>query len=426
VASLIAALEQSKMYAVTPRTVAWNASVSFDASVQQWARVCRGDTIVILDENHRKDPALLAAWLDECAVSDLDMTPSHWELLRDDLLAGATKDSPRRLFIGGEPISENAWQEIESACAEGKIEALNLYGPTECTVDAAATWIEGPGPHIGGPLAGNLAYVLDDKMRPAPVGVAGELYIGGPQVADGYLHRPGLTAQRFLADPYGVPGARIYRTGDEVRWSENGTIEFLGRADRQVKLRGYRVELGEIESVMRVHPAVASAATVIRSDGPGGERLVAYYVLASGASVTAGALREHMSEALPDFMVPTGFLAIDALPLTANGKLDTEALPAPEALTSAEDWTGTEPSGQFEQVIAEVWSQVLGLERVSADDDFFALGGHSLIALRVIARLKKDFSLAISTKEVYRHPRLSDLARYVESLSTADAGATVG
>ena len=401
VASLVHALERQAMYAPDPRVVAWNASMSFDASVQQWARVCRGDTIVVLDEEHRSDPAKLVAWLDECGVSDVDMTPSHWGVLREHLLPGRPDGRRLRLFIGGEPIAESAWREI--AAAGEVLEALNLYGPTECTVDATAAWVTGDHPHIGAALLGNELRVLDGKLRPVQDGTVGELYVAGPRLADGYLDRSGLTASRFVADPFGVPGTRMYRTGDLVRRTPAGELEYVGRADRQVKVRGYRVELGEIEEVLRVCSNVASTAVVVR-DGA----LAAYYVPAR--PVDAAHLREHAEKALPEFMVPSAFVELAALPLTPNGKLDTAALPVPA------DRGGAEPVGEFEELIAGVWAEVLGRDRISADDDFFALGGHSLVALRVISKIKKSFGLKMSTKDVYRHPRLSDLARHVESL----------
>ncbi|MEU5695258.1 non-ribosomal peptide synthetase [Actinosynnema sp. NPDC020468] len=418
VASLVAALERQGVYAAEPRVVAWNAGVSFDASVQQWARVCRGDTVVILDEDHRRDPASFAAWLDECAATDVDLTPSHWEALREHLTARRPDGRVLRLFIGGEPIAEHAWREITAAVADGRVEALNLYGPTECTVDTTVAWIDGPRPTIGEALPENRLHVLDDGLKPVADGDVGELYVAGPRLANGYHGRPGLTARAFVADPFGPAGTRMYRTGDLVRRAADGSFEFAGRVDRQVKVRGYRVEPAEVEAAIRTHPAVSTAVVVVRDDAHAGRRLAAYYVVAGADGPTAAELRRHAEAALPAYMVPGAFTRIDGLPLTPNGKLDVEALPAPHD-QGADDDTGRPPAGPFEELIAGVWSEVLGRDRVGADDDFFALGGHSLIALRVVARLKKHLGLAMSTKEVYRHPRLSDLARHVESLQSA-------
>ncbi|MFH8680501.1 amino acid adenylation domain-containing protein [Streptomyces lydicus] len=425
VAALVAALEEAGMYAPEPRVVAWNASVSFDASVQQWARVCRGDTLVVLDEDERTDPARLIAALDAHGVQDLDLTPSHWPLLRDELLARAAEGRALCLFMGGEPVPEGTWRELAAERAAGRLEALNLYGPTECTVDTAATWIDGGTPHIGPALPGVRAHVLDLDLRPVADGVAGELYLAGPQVALGYVNRPALTATRFVADPFAADGTRMYRTGDKVRRRADGAMEYLGRIDRQIKIRGHRVELGEIEAALTRHPAVSAAAVTLHHGSVAGEQLVACFVASDAVDgpPTAEDLRAQLATQLPKFMLPTVYTRLEALPLTVNGKVDLAALPAPEAdPTAAAETAGDRenaPEGEVETLIAAVWSEVLGRDRVRADDDFFAMGGHSLIALRVVARLKKQFGIAMSTREVYRHPQLRDLARHVETLRAA-------
>lgn len=421
VASLMTALEAAGMYSAQPRVVGWNASVSFDASVQQWARVCRGDTLVIIDEQQRTDPTQLRAVIDEHGIDDLDLTPSHWEILRDCLLASVGDGRKLRLFVGGEAVPDRTWQELASAGGEGKIEALNLYGPTECTVDATAAWIEGTGPHIGPPLRGVRAYVLDEALQVVPAGSPGELYLAGPGVTRGYVNRPGLTAQRFVADPFAGNGDRMYRTGDRVSWRPDGALEFLGRVDRQVKVRGFRVELGEIEAVVRAAPGVAQTVVVLLNTPTAGEQLVAYYVPAE-TGLGDEPMRQYVGDRLPAYMVPAAFVSLEALPLTVNGKVDVAALPAPGAAGLGKgESVGASPEGQFETLIAQVWAEVLGRDRVSADDDFFALGGHSLIALRVVARIKKQLGLVMPTKEVYRHPRLRDLAEHVESLHASAA-----
>jgi amino acid adenylation domain-containing protein len=409
VAGLIAALESAGLYAAEPRVVGWNASASFDASVQQWARVCRGDTIVVLSEEQRTDPERLRAALDEYGIDDLDLTPSHWQLLRTCLLAPGR---PIRLFIGGEPVPERTWQEVGTAIADGLIEAANLYGPTECTVDATAAWISGDSPHIGRALPGARTHVLRPDLKPvSEPGEAGELYIGGAGLARGYVDRPALTAERFVADPFAADGSRLYRTGDHVRRRPDGTLEFLGRVDGQVKVRGYRVELGEVEAAIAAYPGVTAAVAAVRTDAASDGQLAGYYVAA--APVPAEALREHCLARLPEFMVPVLFVPLDAVPLTVNGKVDRARLPAPAADGSGES---AAPTGIFEELIASVWSEVLGRDRISADDDFFALGGHSMVALRVIARLKKELGLAVRTRTVYQHPKLRDLAGYIEAV----------
>ncbi|MER5642218.1 non-ribosomal peptide synthetase [Kitasatospora sp. NPDC002227] len=422
VADLVTALELAGVYAEEPRVVGWNASVSFDSSVKQWVRVCRGDTIAVLDEDQRTDPVQLRTLLDAYGIQDLDLTPSLWELVRTCLLDGGTDGPLPRLFMGGEPVPERTWQEIAKATADGLLEAVNLYGPTECTVDATSAWITGEGAHIGHPLPGTRAYVVGDDLRQVTApGGTGELYLAGEGLARGYLDRPALTAERFVADPFaadgtgpllpgGGQGGRMYRTGDRVRLRADGSLEFIGRVDRQVKIRGYRIELGEVEAAVSSHPRLTTAVLTAYRDPALGDQLVAYYV--ADEPPTGSELRDHCAAVLPEFMVPSVFVAVDAVPLTVNGKVDWEALPSPQA-APAEQFV--EPQGVVEKLLAEVWSEVLGRDRISADDNFFALGGHSLVALRVIGRLKRELGLAVRTKEVYQHPQLRELAEYVEA-----------
>ncbi|MGW1072811.1 non-ribosomal peptide synthetase [Streptomyces sp. NPDC002537] len=413
VASLISGLELAGLYDAEPRVVAWNASISFDASVQQWVRVCRGDTIVVIGETERTDPAKLRTLLDEHGVDDLDLTPSHWEFLRDSLLAPAIGGRPLRLFMGGEPVPRATWRELAAARERGEIETVNLYGPTECTVDATTAWIEGPEPHIGRPLPGVVARVLGEDLAELPDGTAGELYLAGPGVAHGYVGNPALTAQRFVAYPF-ARGERMYRTGDKVRRLPDGSLAYLGRTDRQVKIRGYRVELGEIETTLAGHPDVRAVAVTVHHDAEAGDRLAAYYVPADGTSPAPDTLRDHLAAALPPYMVPSAYVGLDTMPLTVNGKVDTAALPDPG---DAPADGHIAPEGELETLIAGVWGEVLGREQVGADDDFFALGGHSLLALRVVARLKKQLGIVMPVKEVYRHPSLRDLARHITTLT---------
>ncbi|WP_078861064.1 non-ribosomal peptide synthetase [Streptomyces rubellomurinus] len=415
VAALVDGLERRGVYPAGPRVVAWNASMSFDASVQQWVRVCRGDTLVVLDDEDRTDPHRLAALLAEHEVTDLDLTPSHWDALAAGLLPGTAPRRGLRLLIGGEPIPPRMWRTLAEAGAEGRIEAFNLYGPTEATVDATAARVEGDGPHLGEPLPQVRAYVLDGALRPAPDGTAGELHLAGPGLALGYAGRPALTAERFVADPFAADGSRMYRTGDLVRRGAGGALEFLGRTDRQVKVRGFRVELGEIEAALRSCAGVAAAVVTVRQVA-GEPALVAHYVPATGAALTADGLREHTAAALPGHLVPSAFVALDALPTTVNGKVDLRALPEPEAATDRSGPGPDAPGGEIEELIAGVWSEVLGRDGIRPDDDFFALGGHSLVALRVVARLRKRLGIVLPTKDIYRHPRLRDLAEHAAAL----------
>ncbi|MBO3751466.1 non-ribosomal peptide synthetase [Streptosporangiaceae bacterium NEAU-GS5] len=401
VALLLAALEEAGVYPDSPAVVACNASIGFDASVQQWLRVCRGDTVHVVDEEARTDPGRFVQMLREHAITDLDATPSHWAALRD----AALTTGPLRLYLGGEAIPPGMWVDLSASVADGRlIQAFNLYGPTECTVDVTAAEIGGAEPHIGGPLPGRYVYVLDDRLRPVDVGAPGELYVSDSGLARGYAGDRAQTAARFVADPF--TGARMYRTGDRARWRPDGTIAYLGRTDRQIKVRGHRIEPGEIETVMCELPGVAQALVTLSGHG-----LVGYYVPASRGDVDAERLRAHLAARLPAALIPAALVALDAFPRTVSGKLDTAALDA-----RLETTTRQAPMGEVETLVAGVWSEVLGIADISAADDFFALGGHSLVALHVVARLRKHLGTTVSSKDVYRIPVLADFARHIEDL----------
>ncbi|MEV7584770.1 non-ribosomal peptide synthetase [Streptomyces erythrochromogenes] len=414
VADLVAALERSGAYRPEPGVVAWNASVSFDASVQQWVRICRGDTLVVIDDARRAEPTRLAALLAEHGVTDLDLTPSHWQLLREPL-AGARVP---RLFMGGEPVPARTWQEL----ADAGIDALNLYGPTECTVDAITAPITGPGPHLGEPLPGVRAYLLDGRLAPVTAaGAVGELYLAGPGLAHGYPGHPGLTAGRFTADPFATgPGARMYRTGDQARRSADGLLEYVGRVDRQVKLRGFRVELGEVEHALGALPAVTAAAVTLHEAAPGDHRLAGYVTGAgTGTGLRPADLLAELRRTLPAHLVPSTVTVLEALPLTPNGKVDHAALPAPAAPAAAPaPAAGPAAQGGVDEQVAEVWRTVLGVPDIEQTDDFLSLGGHSLAALRVVHLLRRRLNVELQLRDLLD---AADLAGFTAAVRRAAA-----
>jgi len=278
------------------------------------------------------------------------------------------------------------------------------------TCDAASAQL----PPIGAPIANTRIYILDAQGQPAPIGVAGEMVIAGAGVARGYLNRPELTAERFLDDPF-VAGERMYRTGDLGRWMPDGTIEYLGRNDQQVKLRGFRIEPGEIEARLLQHEGVREAVVVAREDEPGQKRLVAYCVARDGQEPSAHELREHVGQALPEYMVPSAFVQLEALPLTPNGKLDRKALPAPDGGAYAQREYEA-PQGQVEQALAQLWQELLRVERVGRQDNFFELGGHSLLAVSLIERMRGQ-GMHTEVRTLFTAPTLAELAVQVDGTS---------
>ncbi|HEU4562948.1 MAG TPA: non-ribosomal peptide synthase/polyketide synthase, partial [Longimicrobium sp.] len=400
-------------------TVLQRTSISFDASVWElWTTLATGARLHLLPPAAAKDPAAIGRAVVEGGVTVAQFVPTLLQAVLAALPAGGSLPC-RILCCGGEPLSAAL---VDEARAAGAGRVVNLYGPTEATIDS--TWdvfgsaVDGRVPAIGRPIANARIYVLDARGEPVPVGVAGELYVGGAGLARGYLGRAGLTAERFVPDPFSTDGgARMYRTGDLGRWRADGTLEFLGRTDFQVKLRGYRIELGEIEAALRGHEAVRDAVVLAREDVPGNRRLVAYVV--GTDSVEVDALRAHLSARLPEYMVPAAYVRLDALPLTPGAKLDRRALPAPGADAFAQR-TREEPLDGIEAAMAEIWSELLGVERVGRWDNFFELGGHSLLAVRVISRVRQLLEVEVSLGELFTRPVLADFARELESRSRAE------
>ncbi|HEU4561408.1 MAG TPA: non-ribosomal peptide synthase/polyketide synthase [Longimicrobium sp.] len=384
----------------------WTTRLSFDASVKQViGPLLRGGTVWALPGEVLLDPAaLLAALRTPGGRVALNCVPSLWSAV---LEVAETQGAPAgltRLLLGGEAIAPELLARTRDLLPE--VEVWNLYGPTETTVNAVAGRVGTGRIAIGRPVANTRAYVLDSQLQPTPVGVAGELFVAGAGVARGYLGRAALTAERFVPDPFGGAGGRLYRTGDRVRWLADGTLEFLGRLDHQVKIRGFRIELGEIEARLLEHPSVREAAVLAREDALGDLRLVAYY---AGEMVEVEALRAHLSGRLPEYMLPAAYVRLEALPLTPSGKVDRRALPAPEGDAFAT--RGYEaPVGETEEALAGIWAEVLGVERVGRHDNFFELGGHSLLAVRVISRVRQVLEAEVVLAHVFSHPTVESLA----------------
>ncbi|NEC16365.1 amino acid adenylation domain-containing protein, partial [Streptomyces sp. SID8014] len=378
-------------------------SPSFDVAMADILMTLTAGATLVLAEGQPMGEELLRL-LAEGRVSHLMVPP----VVLSTLPEGDLPDL-RTLVIGGESCPDD----IVARWSAGGRRVLNAYGPTEATV---CTTLSAPlppgatGPHpIGTPLPGARTLVLDEALRPVPVGAWGELYLGGP-LARGYHGRAGLTAARFTADPSGS-GGRLYRTGDLVRWRADGTLEYGGRGDHQVKIRGLRIEPGEIEAVLAAHPDVRSAVVTAREDRPGARRLVAHLVAEPGRTLDPRSVRAHAAAGLPEFMVPAALVVLDALPLTANGKLDRLALPAPgPADTDRADRPRTAPRTATERVLARIWSEVLHAGEVGADDDFFDLGGDSILALQVVTRLRAATSVALPWRALFERPVLADLA----------------
>jgi acyl-CoA synthetase (AMP-forming)/AMP-acid ligase II/aryl carrier-like protein len=314
----------------------------------------------------------------------------------------------RKVLLGGEAIDAAMWRAL--ATARG-IAFHNMYGPTECSVDATCGPITGDAPHIGAPMPNARIYILDAHRAPVPLGAIGEIWIGGTGVARGYLHRPELTAERFVDDPFlgsHDPGMRMYRTGDLGRWRSDGTIEYAGRNDLQVKIRGYRIELGEIEARLAQLAGVRDQVVVVRQDDPDDKRLVAYVVPRAGASLDPATLRAQLAAELPDYMLPAAFVVLDALPLNANGKLDRAALPIPDGTAMARR-RYEPPAEGAERVLATLWSELLEVDRVGRHDNFFELGGHSALAIALIHRMS-EVRLQVDVQMIFNAPTLADLA----------------
>jgi amino acid adenylation domain-containing protein len=378
--------------------------VSFDiAALELFLPLVAGGTLVVYRRAEILDPALLTARLQRDGVTVLQATPTMWRMIVESGWPGLPH---LRALCGGEALPEALARDLRSRTGE----LWNVYGPTETTIWSTASRVDGGPLSIGGPIDNTNLYIVDGRGRPVPVGVIGELCIGGVGLARGYLGRPGLTAERFVPSPFpGRPGARLYRTGDLVRRHADGRLEFHGRIDHQVKVRGFRIEPAEVEAALRRHPAVADVAVVARADGGGGATLDAYVTWVDGTAVTAAELLWSVRDILPDYMVPSTVTALPRLPATPNGKLDRAALPVPQPVDSG----GAGARTPVEQTVAGIWCGVLGRGRVGRDENFFDAGGHSLLLVRVHRQLRETTGAELSLVDLFAHPTVRDMAALV-------------
>jgi len=398
-------------------------SYAFDFGVLEILTTLLAGGLLHLPGSEFGDPRRWAASALDRGIDTVHATPSFF---REVAATGARLPAVRILHLGGEALYRGQAERYLEAVGGGAV-LYNGYGPTEVTVNSLiyaarrppGSWASGEAVPIGRPSAENAVYVLDRAGEMVPPGVAGELFLGGPGVARGYHGRPDRTAERFVPDPWsGEPGARLYCSGDLVRWLPDGNVEFLGRTDHQVKVRGFRIELGEIEAALAHHPGVGEAVVVAREDAPGDRRLVAYVVGAGGEAPSARSLREFLAGSLPGYMVPSAFVALDAFPVTPSGKLDRRALPAPASRPELDGYVA--PRTPIEELVVGIWAEVLGVERVGVHDNFFELGGHSLVATQIVSRLHEACAVEVPLRALFEGPTVAELAERVESADASE------
>src|SRR5579884_283942 len=408
--------------------VAQTASQCFDISVwQMLAALLVGGQVHILPDEIAHDPARLLSEVESWQISILETVPSLLRAMLDAPEADATGkpalSSLRWLIPTGEALPVDLchrWLERYPHCP-----LMNAYGPTECSDDVTHHAISRPPAEtertipIGRAIPNMRTYVLDAMLQPVPVGVSGELYVGGAGVGRGYLGEAARTAEAFIPDPFSnESGARLYKTGDLVRYRSDGTLEFLGRIDHQVKLRGYRIELGEIEAVLSRHVAIRECAVLVREDTPGNQRLIAYIVPQPGQNLQSDELSGYMKDILPEYMVPSAFVMMHALPLTANGKLDRKALPAPDQVDALSQAAFVAPRTPTEEELAKIWRDVLEVERIGIHDNFFEAGGHSLLITQVVARIRDAFEVELPLRVLFKTPTIAGVAEAIEKMKT--------
>jgi acyl-coenzyme A synthetase/AMP-(fatty) acid ligase/acyl carrier protein len=387
------------------KNVIQNTMFSFDVAVEEIiATITSGACLFIPGNEETIDKDKFLAFIKENRINIAQFVPAT---LREFLADTDKIESLNIVICGSEALDELLKEQI----LQKGYALYNNYGPTEITVDALSTRCGNEKVTIGKPVSNKKCYILDKRFNPVPIGIAGELCIGGTGLARGYLNRRELTAEKFIPDPFSdEPGARLYRTGDLARYLPDGNIEFLGRIDHQVKIRGFRIEIGEVESILGQYPDVMETIVIVREDQPGNKRLVAYVVPDKKSAIATNELRNFMKGQLPDYMVPSAFIALDSLPLTPNGKIDRKALPAPESGRPDMEDSFVAPRTPIEEVLTGIWCEVLGLKQIGIHDNFFELGGHSLLATQVMSRLRKMFEIEIPLRTLFESPTVEGLA----------------
>jgi len=398
----------------TDAPVLAKSSISFiDGSTELLGPLLHGGSVVLANRDATRGVVELRALIDRHGIDTCTVVPSLLRELLDDERVASELGRCRRWVTSGEPLSPADVLRFGERLPEATL--VNLYGASEASGDSLFAECHGSDAPIGAPIWNTQVHVLNADLEPVPAGVSGELYVAGVGLARGYLNKPGPTAERFVPNPFGAPGDRFYRTGDVVRWRVDGALEYIGRADRQVKLRGFRIELGEIEAVLGQHAGVQDSIVLAREDTPGDTRLVAY-VVPRGEQPSIPEMRRFLKEKLPEYMIPSAFVFLAALPLTPNGKLDRRALPPPEQTRPDLHDAFVAPRTAIEAALANIWTDVLDVENAGIHDDFFELGGHSLMATQVVSRLRTVFGVELALRSLFERPTIAALAPVIEDI----------
>jgi amino acid adenylation domain-containing protein len=398
-------------------------SYAFDFSVWElWGALLHGGRLIVISKWNSRNPHAFYDLLCEQRVTVLSQVPSVFrQLIEAEKTTSGRKDLALRLIIfGGEALDVQSLKPWFDRHGDNSPQLVNMYGITETTVHVTYRPLVSEdgtkrfGGMIGKPIANLQIYLLDEHQQPVPIGVAGEIYVSGAGLARGYLNRPELSAERFMPNPYiGEPGARMYRSGDLARYAVDGSIDYLGRADHQVKIRGFRIELGEIEAMLGQHEAIRHAVVIARQEGDGDKRLVAYLVGGGAGVPSTSDLRSYLKERLPEHMIPSAFVTLESIPLTTNGKLNRGALPAPEASRPELGADFIAPRTPIEELLGELWVELLGVERVGVHDNFFDLGGHSILGTVMISSLRKKANVDLPVRSIFELPTIAELAKLI-------------